>query len=290
MTTPIDLTQLFAPDIVEALDYETIFNEMLQVLRNKTNQFSTLIESDPAYKILEMAAYRELLLRQRVNDASKSVMLAYATGNDLDNLAALFGVKRQCISTPNSESNELIMESDSRFRMRIPLSLEGHSTAGPIGAYKFHTLSASGDVKDVFVSSPEPGKVLVTILANTQTGLPSQDLLNLILEKLNHEDIRPLTDWVNVQSAQIINYQVEADIELNSGPGKTQTLENVSRKVNAFVKKAHQLGNEITLSGLYAAMHQPGVKKVKLLQPPSDIQVKTEQAAYCDDIKINSGL
>ncbi|PAJ72042.1 baseplate assembly protein [Pseudoalteromonas sp. NBT06-2] len=289
MNTPIDLTQLFAPDIVEALDYETIFNEMLQALRHKTDQFSTLIESDPAYKILEVAAYRELLLRQRVNDASKSVMLAYATGNDLDNLAALFGVKRQFTADPNSESKELIKESDLRFRMRIPLSLEGHSTAGPIGAYKFHTLSASGQVKDVSVSTPEPGKVLVTILANTQTGLPSPELLNLILEKLNHEDIRPLTDWVNVQSAQIIDYQVEANIELNSGPGKMQSLENVRSKVNAFVQQAHQLGNEITLSGLYAAMHQPGVKKVKLLHPLSDIQVTAEQAAYCNDIKIHSG-
>lgn len=289
MNTPIDLTQLFAPDIVEALDYETIFNEMLQALRHKTDQFSTLIESDPAYKILEVAAYRELLLRQRVNDASKSVMLAYATGNDLDNLAALFGVKRQFTADPNSESKELIKESDLRFRMRIPLSLEGHSTAGPIGAYKFHTLSASGQVKDVSVSTPEPGKVLVTILANTQTGLPSPELLSLILEKLNHQDIRPLTDWVNVQSAQIIDYQVEANIELNSGPGKMQSLENVRSKVNAFVQKAHQLGNEITLSGLYAAMHQPGVKKVKLLHPLSDIQVTAEQAAYCNDIKIHSG-
>ncbi|SFD14038.1 baseplate assembly protein [Pseudoalteromonas denitrificans] len=286
MNTPIDLTQLFAPDIVEALDYETIFDEMLQALQNKTDQFNTLIESDPAFKILEVAAYRELLLRQRVNDASKSVMLAYATGNDLDNLAALFGVKRQCIS--DSESDELIMESDTRFRMRIPLSLEGHSTAGPVGAYKFHTLSASVDVKDVSVATPEPGKVLVTVLANTQTGLPSQALLNQILQRLNDEDIRPLTDWVNVQAAHIINYQIEANIELNSGPGKTQTLDNVNLKVNEFIQQAHQLGNEITVSGLYAAMHQVGVKKVKLLQPVSDIQVTTEQAAYCNDIKINT--
>ena len=48
--------------------------------------FTALVESDPAWTILEVAAYRELLLRQRINDASRAVMLAFATGADLEHL------------------------------------------------------------------------------------------------------------------------------------------------------------------------------------------------------------
>lgn len=36
------------------------------------------IESDPLNKLLEVCVYREMILRQRVNDAAKGVMIAYA--------------------------------------------------------------------------------------------------------------------------------------------------------------------------------------------------------------------
>ncbi|MCP4101043.1 MAG: baseplate assembly protein, partial [Lentisphaerae bacterium] len=54
----IDLSLLPAPDVIEPLDYEVIFSAMLTTLRSKTPEFSALVESDPAYKVLEVAAYR----------------------------------------------------------------------------------------------------------------------------------------------------------------------------------------------------------------------------------------
>lgn len=97
MTNTINLSLLPAPDVVQSLDYDTILSEMLADLRHRAPELTALVESDPAYKILQVAAYRELLLRQRVNDAGRSVMLAYAKGRDLDHLAALFGLQRQRI-------------------------------------------------------------------------------------------------------------------------------------------------------------------------------------------------
>lgn len=63
--TAVDLSQLPAPSVVETLDFETILQAMLDDLLARDPDFSALVESDPAYKILEVAAYRELLLRQR---------------------------------------------------------------------------------------------------------------------------------------------------------------------------------------------------------------------------------
>jgi len=75
----IDLSALPAPDIIETLDFEVILAAMLTDLQARDASFSALVESDPAYKILEVAAYRELLLQARINSAAKAVMLPYAT-------------------------------------------------------------------------------------------------------------------------------------------------------------------------------------------------------------------
>ena len=96
--TKVDLSQLAPPNVVEALDFESIFASMLADLRARDSAFTALVESDPAYKILEVAAYRELLIRQRVNDAAKAVMVAYAAGADLDQIAANYDVARLLIT------------------------------------------------------------------------------------------------------------------------------------------------------------------------------------------------
>jgi phage-related baseplate assembly protein len=75
--TAVDLSQLPAPAVVEAISFEQIFAEMLADLRVRDDTFTALTESDPSYKVLQVAAYREMLLRQRVNDGAKAVMLPY---------------------------------------------------------------------------------------------------------------------------------------------------------------------------------------------------------------------
>ena len=52
-------------------------------------------------------------MRARVNDAARAVMLASATGHDLDHLAALFSVARMKIE---DERGELVGEPDGLCR------------------------------------------------------------------------------------------------------------------------------------------------------------------------------
>ncbi len=77
------------PNIIEPLNFEEIFSRMKEELVRRDESFTALVESDPAIKILEVAAWRELLLRERINEAVKSNLLKFATGEDLDNLAEL---------------------------------------------------------------------------------------------------------------------------------------------------------------------------------------------------------
>ncbi len=93
MTSPIDLASLPLPDAVEVLDYETILSALKQVmvalLPDAADELQ--LESSAILKVLQVCAMRELLLRARVNDSVCAVMLATATGADLDGLVAMLG-------------------------------------------------------------------------------------------------------------------------------------------------------------------------------------------------------
>jgi phage-related baseplate assembly protein len=45
------------------------------------------LESEPIVKLLQENAYREVIWRQRVNEAAQAVTLAYSAGRDLDVVA-----------------------------------------------------------------------------------------------------------------------------------------------------------------------------------------------------------
>jgi phage-related baseplate assembly protein len=289
--TPINLATLPAPNVVEPLSFETIFSEMLADLKNRDSAFTALVESDPAYKILEVAAYRELLVRQRVNDASRSVLLAYATGADLEQIGALFGVTRKTIVFANPEANppiEAVFEADNDLRLRIQLSLEGLSTAGPAGAYVYHALKVA-TVRDVAVESPTPGVVRVTILSQNSNGAASASEISQVNAILNNDEVRPLTDDVIVQAAQIVTYAIQGTIYVNDGPDANVVLGNCITAANAYASERFRIGADINLSGIYAALHQPGVDKVVLSAPTQNLVVSSTQAARCNTLTLTIG-
>ncbi|SOO25798.1 hypothetical protein XFF6991_480123 [Xanthomonas phaseoli pv. phaseoli] len=99
------------------LDFEAIFAEALAQFRRLLPEFSALTEADPVYKILQLFAARELLLRQRANDKAQQTMLAFATGTNLDHLGALFGVARLVLDPGQPETGVApTYESDVDFR------------------------------------------------------------------------------------------------------------------------------------------------------------------------------
>lgn len=288
----IDLTQLPPPAVVEALDYETILAELIADLVLRDPTFTALVESDPAYKILEVCAFREHLLRQRVNDAARAVMLAYALDTDLDHLAALQNVERILVDPGDPTAVPPIAptyETNDRLRTRVQLAPEGQSTAGPYGAYEYHALSASAEVLDVDVDSPSPGQVLVTVLAATGTGLPAPALVTEVELALNDRAIRPLTDQVSAQAATIVGYAITATLTLYDGPDAEVVRQAASDAATLYADANHRLGRDITLSGLYAALHQPGVQNVVLASPLADLVISPQQASWCTAVTVTAG-
>jgi len=293
--TPIDLSTVPVPDVVQTLSFETILSEMIADLQSRDSAFTALVESDPAYKILEVAAYRELLIRQRVNDGARAVMLATATGADLQNLGALFGVTRKMLDDGDAAALPPVpptYETDDALRYRIQLALEGLSTAGPIGSYEFHALAVDG-VKSVGIQGPpdtDPGEVLVTILSGEGSGTASAPLIAAVATALNDEDVRPLTDQVTVQSASIINYSIIATLYISPGPDPDAVRLTALASVTALTAEKHAVGADIRLSAVYAALHVGGVERVTLTSPgiTADLVITANQAPYCTAITLST--
>lgn len=300
MSELVDLKKLPAPKVVQELSYEILLaqrkDKFLSLQETddlrKHWQARLQLESEPVVKLLEENAYLELLLRTNINESAKAVMLAYATGSDLDQLGALFGVTRLIIQAEDLKSNPPTTakyEDDERFRTRIQMSLEGLTTAGSRASYEFHALSTSAKIKDVDVTSPTAGTVKVAILSTEGQGTADGDLIKAVKEQLNAEHIRPLTDTVLVESAVILTYEIQATITLYPSVLESVVMENVNKAITSYVNKQHSLGIDITRSGIYAALHQEGVQNVKLTKPMDDLIVQPHQAAYCTQIQVNLG-
>lgn len=288
--TAVDLSRLPSPPVVEVIDFEVILAAMLADLRARDPSFDALVESDPAYKILEVAAFRETIIRQRVNDAARAVMLAYATAGDLDQLAALVGVARLTLDPGNpGEGIPPTLESDEDFRRRVQLAPEGFSVAGPEGAYTFHALSADSRVLDASATSPTPGEVVVSILSREGDGTASPDLIAAVGAKLAADDVRPLTDHVTVQSATIVPYSIEAEVFTFAGPDAAVVMAESRARLARYVEDSHRLGRDVTLSAIFAALHSEGVQNVILTSPPADIVVDRTQATYCTASVVTHG-
>jgi phage-related baseplate assembly protein len=287
--TTVNLSQLPAPDVVETLEYEAILAEMLADLQVRDPAFTALVESDPAFKILEVAAFREVLLRQRINDAAKGVMLAFAVGSDLDQIGANYSVQRLVLAPGDATAVPPVpptYESDADFRARIQLSPEGYTTAGSEGSYVFHGLGADADVKDIQAVSPDPGDVTIYVLSRTGDGEASPELLAAVTAELSAERIRPMTDRVTVLSASIVDYAITAELVLYPGPDPAVVYAAALAAATAYAEQQRRIGFDVTLSGVYAALHQPGVQRVNLAAPVANLVIGEGEASHCTAVTL----
>lgn len=324
MTSAIQLSKLPPPDVVETLDFEALYHQAQAKLLELWPTFTADVESEPANAILQVLAYIAMGLRQRVNDAARACFLATAKKNDLDNLGALLGVQRLTLVPAQPELDiAAVMESDDDYRDRITLAPASFSVAGPADAYVYHARSASGDVLDASATSPDPddikalianvlaangatqalqetmaaaldaatwpGDVSVAVLSRNGDGTAPQALLDTVAATVSADNVRPLTDHVTVQSAEIIPFDIEATLYTFAGPDADIALAASRTSLDDYLDSSRRLGRDITLSGIYAALQVAGIQNVELASPTATIVVGDTQAAYCRSITLNYG-
>ena len=265
MTTLNDLASLPTPAVIESLSFETIFSELQAEFQSRYPDYSALLASDPAVKLLEVAAYREVLLRNRINTAAKASLLAFATGSDLDHLAAFYGVTR------------LMDETDEALRLRTRQRIIGFANAGGAAHYRYWALSASPEVADVEVDSPEPGRVRISVLAKGEEQTVSDAVLNAVRAVVLRDDIRVLTDTVEVVPAELIPVTVTARIWLYPDTPMA-AFEAIEARFKEALAAQSGLGWDLTPSWVIGELHRPGVHKVELHSPTTDIRANANQA------------
>jgi phage-related baseplate assembly protein len=292
----IDLSQLPAPEVIEVPDFETLLTERKEALialypadEQAAIRRVLALESDPLVKSLQESAYREILLRQRINEAAQAVMVAYALGSDLDQLAAAYNVGRLTVTAEDTEAVppvDAVMESDDALRLRVPAAFEGLSVAGPTAAYEFHARSADGRVSDVSATSPAPAEVVITVLSREDDGKAADDLLTVVNAALNAESVRPVADRVTVQGAEIFDYRVEAKLHLFDGVAAGPCLDAANAAMAVYLTEQKKLGRSVRQESYGAVLRVAGVDWVEMTEPAADIIMDRTQAGNCTAVLV----
>ncbi|WP_235954556.1 baseplate assembly protein [Sphingobium psychrophilum] len=262
MSVAVDLSRLPSPQVVETLSYDIIKADMLalfqQLMVEAELPFDALVESDPVMKLIEAWAYRELLIRQNFNERAVSMLIAKATGADLENLGAFYGVTR------------LNGESDDRLRRRILLAPDAFTVAGPEAAYVFHALSADVSIADAVATSPAPGQVLVSLLSESGDGTATPAQIAAVVAALG-DDVRPLTDYVTVASATRVDFQIAAALSIAGGPDPAIVLQAANADLETYKDQRRRIGRMVARAGLIGSLQVEGVENTNLTLPAADV-------------------
>lgn len=268
----IDLSSLPPPQVIDNLSFEAVLADMKADLIARLPEIEpTLqIESAVVNKVLQVCAYRETLIRARINDAALSLLVARAVGADLDNVAANYNVSR-LIVTPATDSAPAVMEDDDRLRRRILLAIEAYSVAGPAEAYVYHALTAVPQLRDATAITEAPGRVTVTLMNAADDPAPTQEQLTKVSLALNADTVRPLTDIVSVVGPNIIETDIVAGLTIYPGPDGAVVAENARLRLMEWLAKNAYLGRDLRRSAIFSRLHVDGVQSVDLPTPAADI-------------------
>lgn len=307
----VDLSSLPMPEVIETVEYATVKAELVADYLKRYPEYSAAaLESDPVIKLLEVAAYRETIQRQRINDKARARMLTYATGADLEVLAADAGVYRLQLTAADPDAVppvEATYETDESLRRRTQLAPESLTTAGSEGSYVYNALSATETPIGITVSSPESGTVtltftfdpaglaskikdakavrprrgdvLVTVLGWDGDGTVDAATIAQVEAALSAKTVRPMCGDVTVQAAEILAYAPVATLTVYAGLDADAIKAAALAAMQAAATKRHRLGEKVTASVIDAALHVSGVQKVTL-SGWTDVVCTTAQAPY----------
>ncbi len=189
-------------------------------------------------------------------------------------------------------------ETDDHLRARIQAAPNQFSVAGPAGAYRFFALGVDPSIVDAQVTSPAPGQVNVYLLTGPVTvqpapapntiGLAGSALLALASATLAGDNVRPLTDTVNVLAVTEVDYQIVATITLYSDSDPTSTMAAANTAASELaIGLAAKIQRDIVPSQIVAALSVSGVYEVTLSEP-AYTQLGAGQWANCTAITLNT--
>jgi phage-related baseplate assembly protein len=226
------------------------------------------LEFDPIKINQEVASYFELLIRDRVNQAARSVTLAYAIGTDLDAIASRYpgGVPR------------LDGESDDRYRRRIWLSPNTLSPHGTAEAYEFWALTALPSLRDVTairaVMHDYYPTILITCLKEPPNEpKPTDEELVFVRAYIQSLSRQGLTDVISINPPKVREIEYNISVWLYPGTAQEQTLTKIRDNLAKLLDSQYWLGHDHSHTAIHAACNFTGVHHVDIIEPAHDVFV-----------------
>lgn len=284
----IDLSRLPAPNVVQATAYEDVLAALVADFTARCTAagiaFDGFLESDPALKLLETAAYRIFLTLVALNDRARGVLLAFASGADLDNLAAFYGISRLTLA-PATDTTPAVLESDADLRTRVTLAPEELSDIGrTAGAYRGIALRTAPSLKDVKPLKSEGGVINLVLLGRDGDGSVSADIVHQVQEALEPDDASQLTDIVTVRSATILPYSTTVIVQTRYGPDPAAVSAAVEASVRAYAADRHRIGQPVYRQMLEAAASVGSVERA--IVDTADVVPGPDAAAWLETLTV----
>jgi phage-related baseplate assembly protein len=239
------------------------------------------LEFDPIKINQEACTFFELLLRDRVNQAARSITLAYAIGTDLDAIATRYpgGVPR------------LPGESDDRYRRRIWLSPNTLSPHGTAEAYEFWALTALPGLRDVTalrsVMHDYYPTILITCLMEPPAApKPTDEQLVQIRAYISNLSRMGLTDVISVNPPKIRDINYNVGVWLYPGASPDQTIAKIQASLEKLVVDQYWLGHDHTHMAIDAACSMTGVHHVDIIEPTENILIPMDWLVKVNSVKV----
>lgn len=299
----VDFSQLPTPTLIKELDFETLLNARKEKFialypESEQQKWRSVLsrESEPVVKILQENTYLEMLYQNKCNADARSLLLAYAEGEDLDHLALTeYGLTRLIVTPEDISATPplpAVYESDERLKERCILSFDGMNTAGSANAYRYFTLSADGRVDGIKVRSEQDNPYLLDVVitqVDSVNGQASAELVQIVQAALDPGEVRPVCDRPIVISSIATNYQIEATLYVGKNAEDALLLEAANLRLDKYIKNAQKNGESIYLSAIYAALHVDGIERVEILSPAADLVMDDYHHPYCTAKNITVG-
>ncbi|MGC5702363.1 baseplate J/gp47 family protein [Pseudomonas sp. NFXW11] len=317
--------QLAEPEIVKVDEFEPLLAEFKafvvdyvaarspeQAVRLRTSLDN---ESELLTMALEAFCVRLQSHERKYNARIQQMLAWWATGSNLDARLADMGLERQLLVPGDDQAFPPVppvYESDDDARLRYYLAphapaagsrmqyrreiftlgerprIAVHSSAPGVVAvtYTFDPDGYAAQVKDGNGRRTAPGEVAVTVLARSGDGSPSEALLEAVRKHFARPDVRPETDKVTVQGAQIKGYKIRVVAKINAGPDSGLTKAAVEQQLREYAESCHRLEGRVDPSWIDYTLHAAGAVQLEILEPQQPVITSAFEAPYCKGVEV----
>lgn len=159
--------------------------------------------------------------------------------------------------------------TDEEYYELMRASMDAYSCAGAKGSYVYFAKQVSTEIADVIAASPVPGVVKLYVLMRDGT-LAGDEIKRAVLDACSADEVRPLTDQVFVEDAEIVPFDISFAYYIQSGGNKSAA--DIAAEVRQAVERykvwqCGKLGRDINPDELREYLYHTGVKRIELVSP-----------------------